>query len=75
MRASAGALFHLPVVTAGPGSGGARQLGAAGYRRVATVARGGEDYATADLSGPLALVLGNEAHGLAPPSAGAATRR
>lgn len=71
VRASAGALFHLPVVTAGPGAEVLDQLGAAGLRRVATVARDGEDYATADLSGPLAIVLGNEAHGLDPALGGA----
>ena len=39
-------------------------LGAAGRRRLATVARGGEPYDQCDLAGPLALVLGGEARGL-----------
>ena len=40
------------------------ELGAAGRRRYAAVARDGEDYSIADLTGPVVLVLGNEAHGL-----------
>lgn len=64
VRASAGALFHLPVVLAGEPAATLDALGAAGYRRLATAARGGEDYLAADLSGPLAIVLGNEATGL-----------
>ena len=40
------------------------QIGGWGLRRLATAARGGTDYAAADLRSPLALVLGNEAHGL-----------
>ena len=36
----------------------------AGVRRAATVVRGGVPYDTVDLTGPVAIVLGNEAHGL-----------
>jgi TrmH family RNA methyltransferase len=35
-----------------------------GVRRAATVVRGGTPYDAADLTGPIALVLGSEAHGL-----------
>ena len=35
-----------------------------GVQRLATVASGGVDYAQVDLTGPTAIVLGNEAHGL-----------
>ena len=58
VRASAGALFHLPVVTdADP-----RALG---HELVGTSSHTGDPYTEADLSGPLALVIGNEAHGVA----------
>jgi TrmH family RNA methyltransferase len=39
-------------------------LGAAGRRRLAAVARDGDDYTTVDLTVPVAFVVGNEAHGL-----------
>lgn len=66
VRASAGALFHLPVVSGGDAVASLDQLGEAGLRRLGTVARGGESLDDADLTGPVAIVLGNEAHGLAP---------
>ena len=44
--------------------GGADPPRAAGLRRLGTVARDGTPYDDADLTGPVALVLGNEAHGL-----------
>ena len=64
VRASAGALFHVPVVASGPPAGVLERLGVAGYRRYATVARGGTAYDEADLAGKVAIVFGNEAHGL-----------
>lgn len=64
VRASAGAILHLPVVSAGPAAEVLDQLGAWGLARWGTVVDGGQDYALADLSGPVALVLGNEAAGL-----------
>ena len=39
-------------------------VGQWGLQRLGTVARDGIDYAAADLTRPIALVLGNEAHGL-----------
>lgn len=64
VRASAGALFHLPV----SGEGNAKQvlegLGELGVRRVATVVRDGTPYDEVDLTGRVAVVVGNEAHGL-----------
>ncbi len=56
VRASAGAVFHVPIVFDDPTS--------LGLPLVGTVATGGEPYEEADLHGPLALVLGNESHGL-----------
>ncbi len=64
VRASAGSLFHVPVVASGPPDEVLDRLGTAGFRRLGTVARGGTAYDQADLSGRIAVVLGNEAHGL-----------
>ena len=66
VRASAGSLFHVPVVSGGGAVAVLELLGSAGVRTAATVVRGGRDYDQADLRGPLALVLGSEAHGVAP---------
>jgi len=64
VRASAGALFHVPVVCGGSAVDVLAQLGRSGWWRLGTAPRGGQDYACTDLSRPVALVLGNEAHGL-----------
>jgi TrmH family RNA methyltransferase len=64
VRATAGALFRLPVVTSVPVDGVLTSLGASGRRRLAAVARGGDDYTAVDLTRPVAFVVGNEAHGL-----------
>jgi TrmH family RNA methyltransferase len=69
VRASAGSLFHVPLVTGGPAAEVLAALGSAGYRRLGTLARGGLDYVEADLSGRVALVFGNEASGLDPGTA------
>jgi TrmH family RNA methyltransferase len=62
VRASAGALFHVPVRD----GDGPTELRAAGLTVLGTSAGAGIPYERADLSGPCALVLGNEAHGLDP---------
>ena len=64
VRASAGSLFHVPVVGGGDAVEVLEKIGGWGLRRLGTAARGGADYATADLRAPVAVVLGNEAHGL-----------
>ncbi|HEX2700558.1 MAG TPA: RNA methyltransferase [Acidimicrobiales bacterium] len=64
VRASAGALFHVPVVDGGDPVDVLRRLGDWGLRRLGTVAGRGGDYTSADLTFPTALVLGNEASGL-----------
>jgi TrmH family RNA methyltransferase len=60
VRASAGALFLLPVVTPLELS----DLHSHGLRTVGTSSRHGCPYDEADLTGPVAIVVGNEAHGL-----------
>ncbi len=64
VRASAGALFHVPVSSGGEPVAVLDLLSRAGVRSAATVVRGGTVYDHADLRGPVAIVLGNEAHGL-----------
>jgi len=63
LRASAGSVFHLPVVMAGLEETLAH-FAAARMRSFATVVRGGTPYRDADLSGPCLVVIGNEAAGL-----------
>ena len=67
VRASAGALFHVAHAVGGDVGPVLQRLGDHGVRRTAAVVQGGIPYDTADLTGPLALVLGSEAHGLAAP--------
>lgn len=64
VRASAGALFHLPVADGGDARTVLEELGAAGVQTVATVVRSGVAYDELDLTIPSAIVLGSEAHGL-----------
>ena len=64
VRASAGALFHVRIAVGGEVRPVLEGLGDLGVRRVATVVQGGVPYDQADLTGPLALVVGSEAHGL-----------
>lgn len=64
VRASAGTVFHVPVVAGGDPVAVLEQIGGWGMRRLATAARTGADYTSVDLTGRLAFVLGNEAHGL-----------
>jgi TrmH family RNA methyltransferase len=67
VRASAGALFHVPVVAGGDPAAVLDELGRWGLRRLGAAAHGGQPYSEADLARPVALVFGNEAHGLAEP--------
>jgi TrmH family RNA methyltransferase len=71
VRSSAGSLFRLAVTRETTSAAALAALAAAGVPALATVARGAPDYDAADLAGPVAFVLGNEAHGLAPDVAGA----
>ena len=63
VRASAGAVFHVPVRTVP----GLTELRGLGLRLVGTTSHeGADDMRSTDFRGPVALVLGNEAHGLSP---------
>lgn len=64
VRASAGALFHMPVVAGGEAGEVLEEMARCGMRRLATVSRGGTAHDATDLTVPIAFVLGNEASGL-----------
>ena len=64
VRASAGSIFHVPVVSGGGSVHVLEHLGARKVRRLGTSARAGAAYHEADLQPPVALVLGSESHGL-----------
>jgi TrmH family RNA methyltransferase len=61
VRATAGSLFRIPVVTAA-----LHDLRTAGLRVLATSSHVGAAHTDTDLTGPVAVVVGNEAHGMAP---------
>ncbi len=64
VRASAGSLFHVQVVSGGDPVEVLSTLGDWGVQRMATRPAGGTPYFRADLIRPSAIVLGNEASGL-----------
>ncbi|MDQ3757331.1 MAG: RNA methyltransferase [Actinomycetota bacterium] len=64
VRASAGTLFHIPVVSGGDPVEVLEQIGSWGAQRLGATARAGHDYAALDLTSRVAFVLGNEASGL-----------
>jgi TrmH family RNA methyltransferase len=64
VRASAGALFHTAIAVRDTVPEVLDELGMLGYRRVATRLSAELAYDRADLTGPIAVILGNEAHGL-----------
>lgn len=66
VRASAGAVFHLPVFTGEKPQPLFGRLRQAGLRVVAADRRSPSRLAEADLRGPLAVLIGQEAAGLAP---------
>ena len=67
VRASAGALFHLAVAIETNAATALAALRAQGVRTVAAVVDQGTPYDRCDLVGPVAVVVGSEAHGLTPP--------
>jgi RNA methyltransferase, TrmH family len=64
VRASAGSLFHLPVVRSASVGEAIDQARSSGARILAMDAYGSESLYGTDLDGPVAFVFGNEAHGL-----------
>ena len=64
VRASAGSIFHLPIVRGAPTPDAIDGLRRRGHRVLAMDAQGSESLYATDLSGPVAFVFGNEAHGL-----------
>ena len=64
VRASAGSLFHVPLVAGGDSLEVLDRMGRWGVHRLGTNAHTGTPYDSVDLTVPAALVLGNEAHGL-----------
>jgi len=67
VRASAGSIFHLPLVVGVPADRAARELREAGLRVLAADTRGGrslDDLGPAELAAPTAWMFGNEAWGL-----------
>lgn len=64
VRASAGSLFHLPVVRDVSPQDAVEALGTAGVQVLAASANGEMTMYEADLTGPTVLLLGNEAWGL-----------
>lgn len=67
VRAAAGAMFHLRVATAGDPVEVLHRVGGWGVTRLAAVARGGTHHTAIDMRGRVALVIGSESAGLAPP--------
>lgn len=64
VRASAGSLFHVPVVTGEPVAPAVRHLKEHGLRVLAADGAGSHTLDDVDLSGPTAWIFGNEAWGL-----------
>ena len=64
VRSSAGSVFRLAVARDVPAADALAALRDRGVTTVATVARGAGAYDREDLAGPVAVVLGSEAHGL-----------
>ncbi|MGH9023672.1 MAG: TrmH family RNA methyltransferase [Acidimicrobiia bacterium] len=64
VRASAGALFSVPVVEGVDPIEVLGALGARGFFRLGAVPRGGRPYDRVDLTAPIALIFGNESRGL-----------
>jgi TrmH family RNA methyltransferase len=64
VRASAGSIFHVPLVRAVATSDAIGTLRERGFRTFAMDAHGSENLYGLDLGGKVAFVFGNEAHGL-----------
>ncbi len=72
VRASAGSVFRMPVLAGGTVDDALTRLRDAGMALIATTLDDAVDLDDVDLTGPVAVLLGNEAHGLEPAVVGAA---
>ena len=75
LRASAGSIFTIPVVSEPDATGALAALAEGGLQVLATTVDGEASLDDADLSGPTAWLFGPEAHGLSPDLADMATQR
>lgn len=66
VRSSAGALFRIAVVRSAPVADVFRALSGAGFNAVGLAGEGSTDYTEIDYRDRVAIVVGNEAHGLGP---------
>lgn len=64
VRSSAGALFHVPVIADKDAHHGLDQLGAHGLIRLGMAGQERQSLIETDLTRPVAVVVGSEAHGL-----------
>jgi len=64
VRSSAGSIFRMVVTRGGEAPTVLDEVAATGRRRIATRPAAARPHTEVDLSGPVAIVLGNEAHGL-----------
>jgi RNA methyltransferase, TrmH family len=64
VRASAGSIFHLPVAKGLDTADAVASLKGRGFRVLAMAADGESDLYRSDMTGPVAFLFGNEAHGL-----------
>ena len=64
VRSSAGSIFHIPITRGVSTIEAVERARACGRRILAMDGEGEEDLYAVDLSGPIAFVFGNEAHGL-----------
>jgi TrmH family RNA methyltransferase len=64
VRASAGAIFGVPVIEGWSAVAALETVGKQGRLRLAAVGHGGIPYHAVDFGAPTAVVLGNEAHGI-----------
>jgi tRNA(Leu) C34 or U34 (ribose-2'-O)-methylase TrmL len=74
VRASAGSVFHLPIVRGVPEPAAVEALRGAGLQILAADAQGEASLDDVDLSVPTAMLFGNEAWGLPPETAALADR-
>jgi TrmH family RNA methyltransferase len=75
VRAAAGSVLRLPVAEVPGGVDAVEALRRQGRTTVATVARGGAAPEDVDLTGPVVVVVGSEAHGLDPAVVAVCDRR